>query len=113
MDGAFEQVLPWQLPVACVNLGPTVDRSWHGDGVDADRWHFLDLLFRENRRRESFWCGTGRVETDIFAGFGVPIKDEQVAADSIHHGFNEPKDGVGRDCGVGGGAATLQDVHSR
>jgi len=53
--------------------------------------------------------GTGgraaRVQASHLAGFGVAVHDEQVAADSAHHGFDNAEDGIGRDGGVDGAAA--------
>jgi hypothetical protein len=50
------------------------------------------------------------VQAVKFAGLGVPIEKEEIAADTVHHWFSHTEDGVrGNGC-VDGGAATAEYV---
>ena len=48
-----------------------------------------------------------------FAGLGVPVESEQVAAQAVLHGFDDGEHGVGGDGGVDGRAAARQNLRRR
>ena len=52
------------------------------------------------------------VDAGEFAGFGVAIDGEQVAAQAAHHGFHQGKDGIRGDGGIDGGPATRQNLRA-
>ena len=69
-DGGLEQVLPGQLAVALVHLGPAFDAPGHGEAVDAGGRHRLDALLGEELRREGFGGGAGGIQPGELAGPG-------------------------------------------
>ena len=111
-DGGLEEVLPGQLAVALVDLGPAFDDAGHGEGVNAGGRHGLDALLREEGRGEGFGGGAGGIQTDELTGAGFAVHDEEVAAEAGLHGFDDGEDCVGGDGGIDGRTSLGQYLRS-
>jgi hypothetical protein len=104
--------LPGEFAEALMDFVPTADGPGNGDAVDAFLRHRLDVVLGQERRRERPGRGAGRVQPCELLGFGVPIDDEQIAAQAAHQRFGDTQDRVRSDGRVDGRSAARQDLRS-
>ena len=92
---------------------PAFHRSRNRHAVNALTWHCLYSVLRQKFRIQGFRRWPGRIQTGELPGPGVPVNDEKIAADTRHHRFREPEQGIGGDRSVRGRAPARQHLRSR
>src|SRR6185437_8832983 len=112
VDGRSKKVFPWKLAKALVGLAPSLHRSRDSHAVDALARHGFDSMLSQELRGQFLWRPAAGVKTVKFAGLRVPVKEKQIAAHPVHHGFGDSKECVGRDRRVHGGTTSCQDLRA-
>src|SRR6476646_7075307 len=97
VNGRNEKIFPRELTETLMGLAPAIHGSWNGDTVNAFVRHAVKTFTIEIRRREFLRRPSTGVEPIKLAGPGIPIDEEEVTTNSVHHGFSYAKQGVGSD----------------
>ena len=100
VDRGREEILPGKAPEALMSLAPSFDGAGHRDAVDAVLRHGSDTLLFEVLDRKLARRPSAGIEAVQFAALGIPVKEEEVTANAVHHGLGDTQHGVGSDCGV-------------
>ena len=110
VDGGCEELAKGQSSEAGAQGVPSGDGSRDVDGLDADGVDFGHSFGFEVIDGKGLGGPAAGVQAVDFAGLGLVIEDEEVSADAIDVGLDDPHDGVGRDGGVDGVATLFEDV---
>ena len=105
-----EEIFPGKLSKAVVGFGPAIHRAGDGDAVNAGLRHLQCALLFQIFDRESARRPSAGVQAVELAGLGVPVEQEQVAANSVHHGFGNAEHRVRRNGRVDGRTAPRQNL---
>ncbi len=100
IDRGCEKVLPRQSSKTLVRLAPSFHHARHCDGLNTVLRHGGNSLLGQKFNGQLAWREPAGVESVKFAGLRVPIEQEEVAANSIHHGLGHAEHRVRRDSGV-------------
>ena len=66
--------------------------------------------FARNSGERARGRGARGVQARQLAGLRIPVEDEQIAADAVHHRLHHGQHGVGGDGGVDRGASARQNL---
>ena len=103
----FGEILPAEL---LPQLFPPADAPWHRPRKRPDGRYLLVPQIGEDLARELVRAAPAGVEAVEFLRFGLPIDDEQIAADAAAHRLDEPQHGVRGNRCVRRGSARLEHV---
>src|SRR5262249_33010133 len=102
IDRRSKEGLPWKTAEALVRLAPSFDRTGNSDAVNAIARHSLDSLLVEEIDSQLARRPAAGVEAIELARLRVPVDQEQVASDAVHHRLQYTESCIGGDGGIHG-----------
>jgi hypothetical protein len=81
-------------------LGPSFDRARNRDALNPIGRHFLETLTGKKRGCQAAGSRSGSIQAYVLPSSGVPIEDEQIPTQPIHHRLHHSKHGAVEESAV-------------
>ena len=108
-----KQLLPGKFSETLVGLTPSFHRARDGYAMNPILWHGRNPLLLEKISRQAARRPSAGIQAVKFPALGFPINEEEIAADSVHHGLSDAEHRIGRDSRINRRSAARQNLCAR
>ena len=107
-----KNLFPRQLSETLVGLTPSFNRARNGYAMNAVLRHRRDSLLLQKINRQAARCPAAGVQAVQFPALRVPINQEEIAANAVHHRLGDTEHSIGCNGRVNRRAPTRQNLRA-
>src|SRR5436190_20946116 len=94
VNGGQEEVFPGQSAKSFMCLAPAFHRARNGDTMDSVARHGCGSVLSKKLDGQFLWRPPARIQAIELAGLCLPVNEEKITADAVHHWLGNTKHGV-------------------